>query len=265
MNYPEDFINKIVCGDCLDIIKNIPDNSIDFGLFSPPYDKIRDYKGFPEINLNSIGQSLYRILKVGGVLCVVIQDGTYNFSKSLTTFRMAINWCDIVGFKLFETLIYKRDGRPGAWWSKRFRVDHEYILVFFKGKKPKTFNKEPLKILSKHAGKVFHGTQRLTNGKTIPIKKTIQKDLKCRGTVWNYEPSKSEHNKIKALHPATFPDKLAEDLIICFSKEEDVIIDIMSGSGTTLVMAKKNNRKWIGIEISSDYCMISKERLEKET
>lgn len=264
MEYTKEFINKIICGDCLEIMKDIPDNSIDLVIFSPPYDEIRDYHGNPKINLHEIGIRLHRTLKTGGMCCVIIQDGTKNFAKSLTTFRMAVDWCDRVGFKLFETSIYYRDGRPGAWWNKRFRVDHEYILMFLKGDRPKYFNKEPLKIPSKHAGEVWHGTQRLTNGDLIPIKKTKQKKMKCRGTVWKYESSKSEHNKTKNRHPAPFPDKLAEDLILCFSKENDIVLDIMSGSGTTLVMSKKNNRKYIGIEISDEYCKIAEERIRNE-
>jgi site-specific DNA-methyltransferase (adenine-specific) len=263
MEYPEDFVNKIICGDCLEVMKDIPDNSIDLLIFSPPYDEIRNYKGFPKLDLHSIGNQCFRILKFGGVVSIVIQDGTKDFAKSLTTFRTAVDWCDSFGFKLFETVIYKRDGRPGAWWSKRFRVDHEYILIFFKGDKPKSFNKEPLKIKAKHAGEVWHGTQRLTNGDLIPIKKTEQKDLKCRGTIWNYEASKSEHNKLKNLHPAPFPDKLAKDLILCFSKENDVVLDIMSGSGTTVTQAKATGRNFIGMDISDEYCKIAEQRLNE--
>jgi len=256
-------LNKVVEGNCNDKLKDIPNNYIDLTVTSPPYDSIREYGDNWDLDLHFIGEELFRVTKDGGIVAIVIQDGTKDFGKSLTTFKLAIDWCNI-GFKLFETIIYHRHGRPGAWWSKRFRVDHEYILIFLKGKRPRYFNKEPLKIPAKHAGEQWHGTQRLTNGDLIPIEKKTQKEMKCRGTIWFYSASNTEGNKLKMLHPATFPDKLAEDLILCFSDEGDLVFDPMCGSGTTLVAASKNNRKYLGIEIDHHYCEIAIQRLNIE-
>lgn len=254
-------IDKIICGDCVEIMKGVGNESVDFVITSPPYDGIRDYKNFDGIDLTEIGKQVFRILKDGGMCAVVLQDETKNFGKSLTTFRTAVTWCDEIGFKLFETVIYSRWGRPGAWWSKRFRVDHEYILLFLKGKRPKYFDKSHLSVPAKHAGETWHGTQRLTNGELIKIKATKQKDTKGRGTIWHYKTSNTEGNKTKMLHPATFPDKLAEDLILCFTKENDLVLDPMCGSGTSCCMARKNNRHYIGIDISPEYCEIAKTRI----
>ena len=85
--------------------------------------------------------------------------------------------------------------------------------------------------------------------------------LKCRGTVWNYSTSNSEGNRLKLKHPATFPDKLAEDLILCFSKAGDVVLDPMCGSGTTCVMAMQTDRLYVGIDVSAEYCGIARRRL----
>lgn len=255
-------INKIIQGDCLEVMKQIPNEKIDLVVTSPPYDEIRDYNGF-KLNLHSIGIELFRVLKDGGVACIVINDGTKDFRKSGTSFRLAVDWMDI-GFGLFETVIYSRDGRPGAWWSKRFRVDHEYIFIFFKGDRPRHFDKSHLAIPAKHAGETWHGTQRLTNGNLIPIQKRVQKDTKCRGTIWKYESSKSEHNNLKNLHPAPFPDKLAHDLILCFSKENEIVLDPMCGSGTTCVEANNNNRRFVGIDTSKEYCDLARKRIEVE-
>ncbi len=134
-------------------------------------------------------------MKDGGICAVVIGDGTKDFAKSLTTARLTVDWCDNVGWRLFEQCIYFRDGNPGAWWSQRFRVDHEYILLFLKGKKPKTFDKTSLMVPSKHAGKIYSGTDRLTNG---GFKEIVPKEVnptKCRGTVWRYSTSNSEGNR----------------------------------------------------------------------
>jgi DNA modification methylase len=264
LNWPNDFLNQIITSDCLDAMRFIPDNSIDLAVTSPPYDKIRDYNGDWELDLRGIGKELYRVLKDGAMACLVINDGTKNFRKSLTSFRTVIDWCDNAGFGLFETIIYQKYGRPGAWWAKRFRVDHEYIFLFLKGKRPRYFNKEPLKVECIHANQTFHGTQRLTSGELVKISPRKLAARKCRGTVWFYLPSTTERNKVKLTHPATFPDKLAEDLIICFSREGEIVLDPLVGSGTTAVMAQKLGRTFVGIDVSDEYCQIAKKRLATE-
>lgn len=256
--------NTILHGDCLAVLPSLPAASVDLTVFSPPYDGIREYGNNWAFDYPALGRDLFRVTKVGGVCVVVMGDGTKYFAKSLTTFRLAVNWVDEVGWRLFETCIYKRDGNPGAWWTKRFRVDHEYILIFFKGKRPATFDKQPLLIPSKHAGRVYSGTDRLTNGKFRRIEPKAVNVLKCRGTVWQYATSNSEANKLKLQHPATFPDKLAEDLILCFSKPNELVLDPMCGSGTTCAMAHRNGRQYLGIEIAADYAQIAQERLRLE-
>lgn len=256
--------NKIVNADSLLALSKLPDESIDVTVFSPPYDGVRDYHGGWTFNYQGLGRELLRVTKDGGVVCVVIGDGTKDFAKSLTSFRLAVSWCDVVGWRLFECVIYQRHGNPGAWWSKRFRVDHEYIMIFFKGKKPKTFTKEHLLIPSKHAGKIYSGTDRLTNGGFKQITPKPVNDMKCRGTIWSYATSNAEGNKVKLKHPATYPDKLAEDLILTFSVKGDRVLDPMCGSGTTCVMAKVREREYLGIDISPEYCQIAEKRIDVE-
>lgn len=251
-------------GDCVRVLGTWPDEVVDLTVFSPPYDSIRDYKNNWSLDYQTLGAELLRVSVEGAVCAVVIGDGTKNFAKSLTTFRWAVDWCDRVGWKLFECCIYGRHGNPGAWWSKRFRVDHEYVLIFFKGKRPRVFNKEPLMVATKHAGKVFTGTDRLTSGGFKRIAPTPVGERKCRGTIWNYATSNTEGNKLKLKHPATFPDRLAEDLVACFSKAGDLVLDPMSGSGTTCVAAARAARRYAGVEISAEYARIAEQRIASE-
>lgn len=257
-------VNSIINGDCLDVLPHMKESSVDLTTFSPPYDSIRDYKNQWSFDYSALGRELYRVTKDGGICAVVIGDGTKDFAKSLTTARLTVDWCDNAGWRLFEQCIYFRDGNPGAWWSQRFRVDHEYILLFLKGKKPKTFHKEPLMVPSKHAGKTYSGTDRLTNGGFKQIEKGQVNPLKCRGTVWRYATSNTEGNRLKLKHPATYPDKLAEDVVLCFSEPGDIILDPTSGSGTTCVVAARNQRRFVGIDISEEYCAVARERLLTE-
>ncbi len=256
--------DQIVKGDCIEVLKGSPGECVDLTVFSPPYDGIRDYKSNWTLDYQQLGAELLRTTVDGGVCAVVIGDGTKNFAKSLTTFRWTVDWCDRVGWKLFECCVYHRHGNPGAWWSQRFRVDHEYILIFFKGKRPRVFDKEPLMIDSKHAGKVFSGTDRLTNGRFKKIAPTAVNPKKCRGTVWTMPTSNTEGNRLKLKHPATYPDRLASDLIQCFSAPGDLVLDPMAGSGTTCVAAGQLGRHYLGIEISEEYAEIARQRVARE-
>jgi len=256
-------LNEIIYGDCVEILKNIPDNSIDLVVTSPPYDGVREYNGF-NFDLHETGKELFRVLKDGGVVAMVIQDQTKNFGKSLTSFKTIVDWCENIGFKLFETVIYKKHGAEGAWWTKRFRVDHEYIPIFLKGERPAYFNKEPLKIPSKHGGKTMTGcATRLTNGETLKSKKVFINPMKCRGTLWDYTTC-GDGTKLKHQHPATFPDKIPFDFIQCFCPEKGVVLDPFIGSGTTALAAIRLDRNYVGIDISSEYCQLAKKRIKEE-
>jgi DNA modification methylase len=256
-------LNEVYCTDAVDGLKNLPSNSIDLMVASPPYDNIRNYKGF-SLNLSEIGKELYRVMKEGGIAVMVMQDQTKNFGKSLTSFKTAIDWCENAGFKLFETVIYRKYGAEGAWWNKRFRVDHEYIFVFLKGERPQYFDKEPLKIPSKHGGKTMTGGgTRLTNGVRIPTRSITINAKKCRGTVWEYMTA-GDGTRLKHKHPATFPDKLPYDFIQCFCPKKGIVLDIFMGSGTTALAAMNLDRSFLGFDISKEYVELAQERIKKE-
>lgn len=257
-------LNKVYCTDCVEGMKKLPENSVDIVVTSPPYDKVRDYDGNVEFDLHATGEGIHRVLKDGGIAVMVIQDQTKNFGKSLTSFKTIIDWCDNVGFKLFECVIYRKHGVEGAWWSKRFRVDHEYMPIFLKGERPQYFNKEPVKIPSKHGGKVLTGSgNRKTDGTTTKtVTRPINK-MKCPGTVWNYLMA-GDKNPLKRKHPAVFPDKIPLDFIQVFCPENGVVMDPFLGSGSTAVAAKKLGRNFIGFEAVPEYCELAKERIKKE-
>jgi len=106
-------INSFVNSDNVEYLKKIPSDCIDLVVTSPPYDDLRDYKGF-SLNLHDVGEQVHRVLKPGGICAMVIQDSTKNFGKSLTSFKTIIDWCESFEFKLFETVIYNRQGVEGA-------------------------------------------------------------------------------------------------------------------------------------------------------
>jgi DNA modification methylase len=271
MIYPDDFINKIVCSDCLLALKDIPENSIDLVVTSPPYDALRDYGLGWTIDLPAIGKEIFRILKDGGVAVMLIGDQTKNFKKSLTSFKTIINWCDEAKLSLFECNIYQRSAQPGAWWNTRFRVDHEYMPIFFKGSRPKFFDKEHLKLDARYGGQEncwgkVHKV-RSTNNELIEESKVVNNPKKCRGTIWDYTRIRSLENMRKGKksdHPASFPLQFPLDIISTFTKKDEVVLDMMCGSGTTCIRAKRLKRKYIGIDVSREYCDLAEELIKIE-
>lgn|SRR3989338_2357921 len=260
INNAAKFLNTIQNVDCLEGLDALPSHSIDLVVTSPPYDAIRNYQGY-QFDLSRTGKALYRVLKDGGVATMVIQDQTRAFAKTLTSFRTIIDWCDNGGFRLFECCIYRKYGMDAAWWKKRFRVDHEYIPIFLKGSRPRYFDKEPLKVPSKHAGRTMTGcANRRTDGKTGESTQIQINPFKCRGTVWDYLGC-GDKDKLKRMHPATFPDQLPYDIVQCFCPPGGVVLDPFMGSGSTAVAAKRLGRHFIGFEISKDYCEIARRRI----
>src|SRR5262245_14315647 len=183
---PPAFLDHIHRGDCVVGLRSLPDACIDLVVTSPPYDAVRAYDGCT-FDLHATGEQVFRVLRPGGIAAMVIQDQTRNFGKSLTSFRTIVDWCDTIGFKLFECVIYRKHGTEGAWWTSRFRVDHEYIPLFLKGDRPAYFDKAPLRKPSKHGGKVMRGSgNRRTDGSTTATVQRAINATKCRGTVWDY-------------------------------------------------------------------------------
>ena len=136
--------------------------------------------------------------------------------------------------------------------------------IFFKGEKPQYFDKEGLKIPSKHGGKIMTGSgNRRSDGTTTHTVTREINAMKCRGTVWDYMMA-GDKNPLKRKHPAVFPDKIPYDFIQCFCPENGVVLDPFVGSGSTAVMAKKLGRNFIGIDISEEYCELSRQRLAEE-
>ena len=262
-------MNSIINKDAKEGLKELPPDSIQLTVTSPPYDNIRDYNGFSFTieDFKAIATELFRITKPGGIVVWVVGDSTVDGSESGTSFKQALGFVE-VGFKLHDTMIYEKNTSsfPARKGSKRYTQIFEYMFVLSKGK-PRIAHlicDKP----NKWAGHTNWGknTERAKDGilkETSDIKPVPE--FSPRNNIWKYTVGKgfnssdSESHK----HPAIFPEKLAEDHILSWSDEGDTVLDPFCGSGTTCKMAKKNKRSYIGIDVSKEYCVLAESIISK--
>lgn len=251
-------------GDCLDVMKDVPDGSVDLTVTSPPYDNLRTYNGNIEhwsfAKFQGIAKELYRVTKQGGAVVWVVGDATIKGGETGTSFRQALFFMEC-GFNLHDTMIWKKQTFTDTGSLKvRYAGVFEYMFVFVKGKL-KTFN--PIKDReNKSVGKKKHGVIRQVDGTTKPQSSLGKKcgKLGQRFNVWEINTCVS--NSERTGHPAQYPEQLASDHIISWSNPGDTVLDCFMGSGTTGKMALLNSRNFIGIELDKGYFDIAQERIE---
>ncbi|MBE8182329.1 MAG: site-specific DNA-methyltransferase [Candidatus Portiera sp.] len=253
--------NNIIEGNCLDVLCGFQDNLVDMTLTSPPYDNLRSYKGFV-FPFEEIANELYRITKDGGVVVWVVNDATIKCSETGTSFKQALYFKEI-GFNLHDTMIFQKKNPIPQIYKKRYNGTFEYMFIFSKGV-VKTHN--PIKIDCLHAGLKLNGTtyKNYSRGEQTRSKmaKPVKKQ-KIKGNIWEYVVGKNKEDQDAKGHPAPFPCSLARDHISSWSNPGDLVLDPMSGSGTTCLAALQLGRDYIGIDVSHDYCELAKQRISK--
>lgn len=240
LSYPEDFINKIICGDCLEVMKQMPDNSIDLVLTSPPYNLknstgngMKDGRGgkwshaalingyatyddnmphdkYAKWQRECLTQMMRLIRDTGAIMYNHkwrVQDGLLQDRQDIVS-----------GFPVRQIIIWKRKGG--------INFNAGYFLPTY----------EVIYLITK---KGF----------------TLASKANAVGDVWEF------NQELNNPHPAAFPVALIEQCIS--STTAQVVLDPFMGSGTTAVVAQALKRDYIGIEISPDYCKMAEERVER--
>ena len=216
MNWPDDFINKIVCGDCLEVMKEMPDRCVDLILTDPPYNAAdigpnqRKYsQGKMQLPLKEYKKFCQNWMKEARRLTsrIVFTPGISNMCYYPQPF-----WC--LCWHKPAAVSFNRMGGYNAW---------EPIFIYGKTLKGKRLGQDY----------VLFNTLNLKRG-------------------------------VESLHPCPKPPGLWNYLIDKFSNENELILDPFMGSGTTARGCKDLRRKYIGIEINSEYCNIVEERLAQE-
>ncbi len=244
---------EAILWDCFEKLKEIPSESIDMIITSPPYDNLRTYGWNLQWDFEWIAKEIFRVTKDWWVCVWVVWDSTEKFCESMTSFKQALFFKEI-WFNLLDTMIYfKQNYAPAYPTLRRYANQFEYMFVFSKWK-PKTFNPiQKYKARNKEE-KVWFRQQDWTIIRKIKEKWRETKDA---SNVWEYAVAWWN----KTWHPAVFPEKLAQDHILSWSNEWDIVLDPFAGSFTTAVACENTNRKWICIEKEQNYFDIGINRI----
>lgn len=250
----------IYVGNNIDFIASLEDSSVNLTVTSPPYDALRSYTNETDWTwdkFEAVAKGLYRVTAPGGVVMWNVSDQTLDGSESGSSFRQALFMMDC-GFKLADTMIYKKANPGGARGSNKTYIQcFEYMFVFSKG--PLATHNLIKDRLNKRPGAQKGGGKR---NKDSSIGATVQYESEEFGRRFNVWEFATQMDEYASQHPAPFPYKLAEDHVLSWSNEGDVVFDPFSGSGTTALAAVKNGRRAIGVDISVEYSKIAAERIE---
>lgn len=251
-------VNRIYNENCLDTMARMPDNFIDLTVTSPPYDNLRDYKGY-SFDFESIAKELFRVTKIGGVVVWVVGDAVVNGSESLNSFKQCLFFNEI-GFNVHDTMIYQKDVMPFPEQT-RYNQCFEYMFILSKDKLI-TFN--AIKEKTKGYKPSKSSTTRNANGKTSSLKYKQGKDERSLFNIWKFGCgyNKTTNDECAFEHPAMFPEQLVSNHIYSWSNEGDLVYDPFGGAGTTAKMAHIYKRNWILSEISDEYCKIAQKRIQ---
>ena len=267
-------MNNIICGDCAKVMVGFPADYIDLTVTSPPYDLVDEnmithsnkglckYEGYTW-DFVAVAQQLWRITKPGGVAVWVVGDATRDGSETGSSFRQALRFIEL-GFKLNDTMIYKRPAQFPEESGLRYYQAFEYMFILSKGKPTTTNLLRDRKNI--HAGRRITGTERKKDG-SLRQASGVKAGRKNRtyGTrynIWSYATGKGgTGDNLSHLGPASFPEALARDHIISWSNPGDLVLDPFVGSGTVPKMCIETGRNYIGIDISPKYCQLSQRRV----
>ena len=260
-NYKEGNRVTLHNGDCMDLLKKLPDNSVDLVVTSPPYcigkeyeDPHNDIESFKNQHINLFDE-LYRVVKPGGSICW--QVGYHISEKCVVPL-------DCIIYEIFtshsEKLEYPFILRNRIIWTfghglnsiNRFSGRHETIMWFTKGEQT-IFNLDDVRVPQKYPGKRYYKGPNKGKLSGNPLGKNPS-------DVWDIPNVKAKHVE-KTDHPCQFPVALPQRLIKALTSPNALVLDPFMGSGTTGVAAIIEGRRFVGAELIQEYYDISVERI----
>ena len=263
---------NILQGDSAEVLKKLPDNSVDLIVTSPPYADQRKstYGGIsPDKYVEwflPISEQLLRVLKPSGTFVLNIKEKVVDGERSTYVMELILSMRKQGWLWTEEFIWHKKNSYPGKW-PNRFRDAWERLLQFNKSKKFAMYQEEvmvPMGDWAKSRLKNLSDTDKRRDNSKVGsgfgknISNWIDREKAYPTNVLHLA---TECNNKK--HSAAFPEELPEWFIKLFTKEGDMVLDPFAGSGTTLFVAERMGRNAIGIEIIEEYYKMVKDQLEE--
>lgn len=262
--------NQIYCGDCEDILKTFPDNSIDLIVTSPPYadQRAKTYGGvstddYIDWFLPKSPQFL-RVLKPTGTFILNIKEKAVNGERYTYVLELILALRKQGWLWTEEFMWHKKNSYPGKW-SNRFRDAWERCLQFNKDRKFAMYQEEvmiPVGDWAKTRLSKLSETDKIRDesksqsGFGKNVSSWVGRDKVYLTNVLHMATESANKN-----HSAVFPVALPEWFIKLFTQAGDVVLDPFLGSGTTAVAAIQQGRQYVGIEMNPEYCQLAQERI----
>lgn len=262
--------SDIKCGDCLDILKEYPDNFFDLIVTSPPYADSRStsYGGIkPEKYVEwflSRSEQFLRVLKRTGTFVLNIKEKVVDGERHTYVIELILEMKEQGWLWTEEFIWHKKNCHPGKW-PNRFRDAWERCLQFNKSKNFNMYQEEVMvpmgdwaKTRLKHLGKndVIRFNSQVGSGFGKNIANWVGRNKAYPSNVLHLATETDNRN-----HSATFPRVLPEWFIKLFTKENDWVLDPFVGSGTTCEAAQKLHRNSVGIDILPEYVNLAQEKV----
>src|SRR5665213_2451421 len=263
--------NDIFLGDCKDVLKKFPSNSVDLIITSPPYADQRKgtYGGVqPEKYVEwflPITKELLRVLKPTGTFILNIKEKVVEGERSTYVMELILEMRKQGWLWTEEFIWHKKNSYPGKW-PNRFRDSWERLLQFNKEKKFNMYQEEvmvPMGDWAKTRLKNLSDTAKIRDNSKVGsgfgenISNWLSREKAYPSNVLHLATECGNKN-----HSAAFPEELPEWFIKLFTKENDTVMDPFMGSGTTILVANRMKRHTIGIEIMPDYYDLVKGQIE---
>ncbi len=242
-------VDKVHCADSLEFLKKLPDDCVDIIITSPPYNFGLDYENDSDdaadwekyfAQLKEIWEQCARVLIPGGRLIVNVQP---LFSDYIPTHHVISNQLLELGLLWKGEILWEKNNYNckytawGSWKSPSMpylKYTWEFVEVFTKQTHKKAGDRDKIDITGDEFKKWVYAK-------------------------WSIAPER----KMKSYdHPAMFPEELANRLMKLFSYRDDIVLDPFNGAGTTTAVAKRTGRRFIGVDISPEYCATAEKRLE---
>lgn len=265
-----EFVNKFLLGDCQEILKNLPDNSVDLIFTSPPYADQRKntYGGVsPDQYVDWFlpkAEQFLRVLKPTGTFILNIKERVVDGERHTYVLELIIKMREQGWLWTEEFIWHKKNSYPGKW-PNRFRDNWERLIQFNKQKKF-TMHQEAVmvpvgdwakdRLVNLSATDQMRDESKVGSGFGKRVANWIGRDLVYPTNVIHLATECGNRN-----HSAAFPIELPEWFIKLFTQPEDLILDPFMGSGTTALAAIQLGRTFTGIDINSEYITLAQERI----